>query len=72
MTDRIKGLTVTLQPNLREDDAQAVIEAVKMIKGVVDVETHVADVHHHMAVATARMEMEKDVIGLIDKWRKER
>ena len=57
MTDRLKGLTVTLEPNIREDDAQAIIDAIKMIKGVSDVATHVADIHHHMAVTTARQEM---------------
>ena len=72
MTDRIKGLTVTLDPDIREDDAQAIIDAIKMVKGVGDVETHVADLHHHMAVATSRMAMEKDVFGLLDKWRKDR
>ena len=69
MTDRIKGLTVTLDPNIREDDAQAIIDAVSMIKGVANVETHVTDIDHYMAVASARITMEKDIFELIKKWR---
>ena len=69
MTDRIKGLTVTLEPNMREDDAQAIIDAVRMVKGVIDVETHVADSDYHMARAAARVGMEKDLFELIKTWR---
>ena len=72
MTDRIKGLTITLQPNIREDDAQYIINAIQMIKGVIDVDTHVADVDHHMAVANARMEMEKDILACLQKWREDK
>ena len=68
MTDRIKGLTVTIQPNMREDDAEAIISAIQMVKGVIDVKTHVADCDHHMAVSTARLAMEKDILDLIGKW----
>lgn len=37
MTDRLKGFVVTLQENMREDDAQEVINAIKMIKNVLTV-----------------------------------
>jgi hypothetical protein len=57
MTDRIKGLTVLLEPDKREDDAQAIIDAIRMIRGVVSVKTHVTDVDHHFAVDTARREL---------------
>ena len=57
MTDRIKGLTVLLEPDKREDDAECIINAIRMIKGVVSVESHVADIDHHLAVDTARREL---------------
>lgn len=43
MTERHKGYVVHLSENFREDDSQAVIEAIKMIKGVVAVEPVTAD-----------------------------
>ena len=38
MTDRIKGFVVTLDRDIREDDAEATINALKMVKGVIAVE----------------------------------
>jgi hypothetical protein len=57
MTDRIKGLTVLLEPDKRDDDAQCIIDAIRMIKGVVSVKSHIADMDHHLAVETARREL---------------
>ena len=37
MTDRLKGLTVVFEKDIREDDAQCIIDAILMIKGVVAV-----------------------------------
>lgn len=41
MTDRIKGLSVSLTHDIRDDDCQAIIDAIKMVKGVEAVEMHV-------------------------------
>lgn len=61
MTDRINGLTVTLEPNMREDDAQCIIDAILLLKGVASVTTHVADSMHHFAVEQAKAEMRKKI-----------
>lgn len=37
MTDLIKGLNITLDKDYREDDVEAIIEAIKMIYGVASV-----------------------------------
>lgn len=34
MTDRLKGFIVTLTTDIREDDAESIVQAIKMIKGV--------------------------------------
>ena len=34
MTDRFKGLTVVLDRDIREDDAEYIIKTISMIKGV--------------------------------------
>lgn len=49
MTDRIHSFTVILENNIREDDAQATINAIKQLKGVLDVKGN-TDI---VAVATA-------------------
>jgi hypothetical protein len=43
MTDRYKGLVVTLDRDYRDDDAQSIIDAIRMIRGVVDVEPVLTD-----------------------------
>lgn len=43
MTDRLKGFSVVLVTDIREDDAESVAQAIRMIKGVLDVTPVVAD-----------------------------
>lgn len=37
MTERLKGVTVAFDHDIREDDAQQIINAIRMIKGVLEV-----------------------------------
>jgi hypothetical protein len=37
MTERYRGFTVGLAKDIRDDDAEVIISAIKMIKGVLDV-----------------------------------
>ena len=37
MTDRYKGLTVAFKQDIRDDDAQKIIEAIRLLRGVADV-----------------------------------
>lgn len=57
MTDRLRGFVVTLDRDLREDDAEATLTALRQVKGVVDVSSVVADLPAHMAYARARQEI---------------
>jgi len=43
MTDRYDYLTVALDRDIREDDAEALIQAIAMLRGVLRVEPHVVD-----------------------------
>lgn len=43
MTDRHTGYVVTLSSDIREDDAQAIVDAIRMVKGVLSVEPVTAD-----------------------------
>ena len=44
MTDRHSGYVVVLNRDIREDDAEAVINAIRMVKGVLSVEPVEGDV----------------------------
>lgn len=57
MTDRIIAYTVILQEEIRSDDAEAITNAIRMIKGVADVAPVVADVEAYWARETARREL---------------
>jgi len=66
MTDRIKGLTVSLTHDIRDDDCEETIQAIKMIKGVADVSMHVSDDMDWMA----RKHVKEELRDLIFEWLK--
>ena len=43
MSDRVKGLTVILTRDLREDDVQLLVDAISMLRGVKKVTTVIAE-----------------------------
>lgn len=53
MTDRHAGYIVALREDLREDDAEAVMTALRMVRGVLAVEPVVASAELHIAQARA-------------------
>jgi len=64
MTDRIKGFTVSLTHDIRDDDCEVIINAIKMIKGVADVELHVVDPDDWMA----RKHVKEELRNKIFEW----
>jgi hypothetical protein len=59
MTDRLHYLTVTLKTDFREDDAEEIIRAIKMIKGVIDVKGGVTNVDMYVTRRRVQMELEE-------------
>jgi len=49
MTDRYVGFIVSLEKPIRDDDAEGIQEAIKMIKGVVSIKPVVADAEYFIA-----------------------
>lgn len=47
MTDRIKGFTVTLEKDFRDDDVEVIKQAIQMIKGVAHVEPSIVTNEDH-------------------------
>lgn len=57
MTDRINALTVVLTDDWREDDVQSIIEAIKLLRGVLRVSPNVADLDNYVAEERAKHEL---------------
>ncbi len=57
MTDRINALTVVLENDIRTDDADLLVNAISMIKGVISVEKNVSDSESYIASERARMKL---------------
>ena len=57
MSDRINIITVVLEKEKRDDDCEYIINAIKMIKGVLSVKSNVADPIECMAQERARREL---------------
>ena len=56
MTDRLKGVFVTFDKDIRVDDAEQIINAIRMIKHVVGVQPLVSN--HEDDMARARVDQE--------------
>ena len=57
MTDRIKGVYVALDRDYRTDDAEAILDAIKMVKGVSDVAVNITDFDDWTNRSRIRMEL---------------
>jgi len=58
MTDRFSGLLVVLDHDMRDDDAQPIVDAIKQLRGVVDVRGHVGGIEGAIAESRARRVLE--------------
>lgn len=65
MTDRHAGYVVVLDDDIREDDAQFVINALRMVKGVVAVEPVAGDHQLLIAQQRVRAEARERVVALL-------
>ena len=54
MTDRYNALTVVLEKDIRDDDAEALLAAIRQLRGVLSVSGNVADMGDHIAQERAR------------------
>ena len=70
MTDRIRHLTVTLERDIREDDAESIISAIRSLRHVADVTPKVvtgADASARIAVrAELRSKLHAAVADVLD------
>lgn len=65
MTDRYSSLTVTLSSDIRSDDAEVIISAIRQLRGVADVTGNVADLEWHTALMRARSEIRTQIWDIL-------
>jgi len=69
MTDRHIAYTVTLSEPVRSDDAERIIDAIKMIRGVDECVPIVATPETYWARSRARTELLREVVKLFEEKR---
>ena len=65
MSDRYNALVVILEQDLRLEGAQALIEAIKQLRGVIAVEPNVADFEQTVAYERARAELARKLVQIL-------
>lgn len=61
MSDRYKGLIITLEKDFKDEDAKEIMTAIAMVKGVLKVSPSVANVDDHLN----RMRIKHEIEGRI-------
>jgi hypothetical protein len=56
MTDRVFALTVALERDTRTDDVQGLIDAIKLLRGVLSVQAEISDLSQWTADERAKRE----------------
>ena len=67
MTDHLHSLTVVFDKDMREDDAECIINAIQMIKGVQTVHLNVSGPEIHAVVLRERTRIERQIFEAIHK-----
>lgn len=65
MTDRIKGVIVTLDQDYREDDVEKIVSAIYQIKGVRSVKSLVSNLEQHIAEERVRHEIGQKLMAVL-------
>jgi hypothetical protein len=65
MTDRFNALTVSLDRDIRDDDAEIIINAIKAIRGVVGVTGNIVDADSYVATSRARQKVTEKLYDCI-------
>ncbi len=65
MTDRYNALTVVLDRNIREDDAEQLINAIRMLRGVLSVDPHVSDLNDHVAAMRVKRDLTEKLFNVM-------
>ena len=58
MTDRVNSLTVVLEEDMRIDDVQSLIEAIRHFRNVLSVDVNISNIETHIAKSRAKHELQ--------------
>ena len=67
MTDRYKGFLITLDKEIRDDDADQIVTALKMIKGVFSVQPYINSAEDWMMYSKGVWDTRKEIIEFMNK-----
>lgn len=67
MTDRVKGFTVTLEKDIRIDDVETVIQAIRMIRGIAHVEPSISTSEDYMNRQRVKHELREKFYKFYDE-----
>ena len=65
MTDRFKGVVVTFEKDIREDDAKGILDAIKQLRGVADVKPSVVNPDDMMNQTRAKYELKEKMYNVL-------
>ena len=65
MTDRYNAITVVLEKDIRDDDAQLLLSAIEQIKGVISAKGNVVDPTDYIAQSRAQHKLKKRMWGAL-------
>lgn len=65
MTDRLKGCTVVFKKDTREDDAERMLDAIRMVTGVLDVVPVIAEMADVFAEARVRRDLGERLLAVL-------
>jgi len=67
MTESYHSLIVVLERDIRDDDAECILTAIRMIKGVLSVKPHKSDIRSVMAEDRAMRELKNKLKYTIEE-----
>ncbi len=68
MTDRFHSLTVVLEKHIGSDEADAIINAIRCMRNVLDVRGNVADAESYVAESKARLDAYTELQAALRKF----
>lgn len=71
MTDRINGLYVVLDHDIREDDVEHIVNAIRQIRCVLDVQKNISNFELFINKRRLKNELLEEVISIFTKDRNE-
>jgi len=65
MSDHLKGFVVTFEINMRDDDAESIAQAIRMVRGVLSVSPVIANHEDDMTRRQVRHELTEKLFKIL-------